>query len=166
MIGFGCYLWVMFLIWTLDSPSHHEAGKVCHMKLLFHINRHVNAKSNKGKQKPRRHERESQPGQIARERENEKHHRSRHIRRHRVQIRLDSLVSQPANNLRQKQLHRLQRHAEADLDAQDEPRGRMFKDGEGIPQVEFFVDDGGGVGLHAVVGEVFLLLGEEVGVRG
>ena len=41
----------------------------------------------------------------------------------------------------------------------------MFEDGERIPEVEFFVDDGGAVSLHAVVGQVFFLLGEEVRLR-
>ena len=42
----------------------------------------------------------------------------------------------------------------------------MFEDGEGIPQVKFLIDDGGGVGLDAVVCEVFFGLGEEAGGGG
>ena len=42
-------------------PSHHETCKVSDMKLLLHVNRHVDAEANKREQEPSRHKREPQP---------------------------------------------------------------------------------------------------------
>ena len=41
----------------------------------------------------------------------------------------------------------------------------MLEYGKRVSKVELLVDDGGAVGLHAIVGEVFLLLGEEASIR-
>lgn len=135
------------------------------MKLLLHVNRNVNAKANEREQKPGRDEREPESRKVARESQDKKHHRTGNIRRNRIQVRFDRFVSQPANDLRQKELHRLQRDTETDLDAQDEPTRRVLEYSERVFEIELFVNDGGAVGLHAIVGEVFLLLGEEASIR-
>lgn len=44
---------------------------------------------------------------------------------------------------------------------QDDPAGGLLEDLEGVFEVEFLADDGGGVDLDAVEGEFLFLLGEE-----
>lgn len=39
----------------------------------------------------------------------------------------------------------------------------MFEDGEGVPEIEFFVYDGGGIDLDAMICKVALGLGEKFG---
>ena len=146
-------------------PCHHKSRKVRHMKLLLHVNRDVNAKANERKQETGRHEWEPESSEVARESQDQKHHRTGNIRRNRIQVRFDRFVPQPANDLRQKELHRLQGNTETDLDTQDEPARRVLEYSKRVFEIEFLVDDGGAVGLHAIVGEVFLLLGEKASIR-
>ena len=135
------------------------------MKLLLHINRDVDAEANERKQKTGRHEREPESGEVARESQDQKHHSTGNVRGHRIQVRFDRFVSQPGDDLRQKELHGLQWDTEAYLDAQDEPTRRVLKYSKRVFEIELLVDDGGAIGLHAIVGEVFLSLGEEVSSR-
>ena len=146
-------------------PSHHETRKVRHVELLLHVDGDVDAKANEREQEPGRHEGEAQPAEIARKRQHQEHHGAGDVGCDCVQVRLDGPEAEPADDLGQEKLHGLQGDAEADFDAEDEPAGGLFEDEEGVFEVELLVDDGGAVGLHAVVGEVFLLPGEETRVR-
>lgn len=143
-------------------PGHHECSKVRDLKLLLYIDCDIDAKANERKQEPGRYEREAQPSEVARESKYQKHHCPRDVGRNRIQIGLDGSKSQPANNLRQEQLHRLQRNTQTDFDAKYEPTRRLFKDGKRVLEIELLIDNGGAVGLHAVVGQIFLLLREEM----
>ena len=107
------------------------------------------------------HKRKPPPREIARESQDQQHDRPGNVRRHGIQIRLHDAVAQAGDDLRQEQLHALQRHAETDLDRQNQVAGPVLENPETVPQVEFLVHDRAGVDLHAVVGEVFFGLGEE-----
>ena len=135
------------------------------MKLLCHVDSHIYAKADEGKQEARGYKGESQPGKVARESQNQKHHGTGDIRSHSIKIRLDGSISQPGNNLRQENLHGLQRDTEADFDCDNEPTRRLFEDFERISEVELFIHNGRAVGLHAVVGQILLLLREEMRMR-
>lgn len=135
------------------------------MKLLLHVDCYVDAEANKGEEEPGRYKWEAQPGEIARKGQHQEHDGPGDVGCHGVKVRLDGAEPQPADDLREKQLHGLQRDTQADLDAEDEPTGGLFENGDGVSEVELFVDDGRAVRLHAVVGEVLFLLGEEVRLR-
>ena len=87
------------------------------MELRLDVNRDVNAKANESEQETGRHEREPQSGEVTGKSQDQEHHRTGNIGRNRIQIRLDGFVSQPTDDLRQKELHGLQGDTETDLDA-------------------------------------------------
>lgn len=147
-------------------PNHHKARKIRHLQSRLDINTHINNKPNKRKQKPRRSKRKPQPRQIARERQNQQHHCPRHIRRHGIQIRFDSTIPQPRNNLRQIQLHTLQRHAQTDLNPQNHPTRAILKNPERIPQHKFHINNRTRVALHAIIRQSLFFWGEELRVGG
>ena len=112
------------------------------------------------------HKRKPPPRKIARKRQDQQHDRPGNIRRNGIQIRLHGIEPQPRHNLRQKQLHTLQRHAETNLNRKDQKTRPVLKDRETVLEIKLLVDDGAAIDLHTVVGEVFLGLGEEAGRGG
>lgn len=104
---------------------------------------------------------EPQPRVVRREAQDQQHDGARDVGRDRVQVRLDGRVAQLLDDDGQEERDRLQRHAQAHLDGQDDPAGRVLEDAQRRPDVEFLADDRRRVDLDAVEGEFFLLLGQE-----
>lgn len=66
----------------------------------------------------------------------------------------------------EEEIYALEGDAETDFYSEEGVGGGLFEDGEGVVEVKFFVYDGGGVDLDAVVGEGSFLFGEEFGGGG
>jgi len=147
----------------VELTGHHEAGEIRHVQLVLHIDPGIHRHADEREHEAGRDKRPAPARVVARKRQDEQHHGARHVRRHGVQVRLHGAVAQARDDLRQEQLHALQRDAEADLDGDDGPAGGVSEDLERLLELELLVDDGGGVEEHARAGEVLLFTAEEGG---
>ena len=111
-----------------NVPGHHERSKVCHVQLALHVDGRVDDETDEGEEEAESDERKAQTRVIAGKGQDQQHYRARHVGGHGVQIRLDRVISEPRDDLRQEELRRLQRHPEADFDAQDHPARWVLED--------------------------------------
>lgn len=128
---------------------------------MLDIDSGVDNKADKCEEEAGRDKREAPPCPVASKGQDEKHHGTRHVRRHRVEVRLHGTISEPADDLWQEQLNGLKRNSQADLDGEDNPASGVFKNSEPIVNVEFFINDGRAVKLHTLVGQLPFFWGEE-----
>lgn len=129
--------------WRRCAPSHHETSKVGNMQLMGDINACVDDKADQRKDESEGDEWESKLCEIGCKTENKEHHGAGNVGRDRVQVGLDGAVAEALDNDGQIQLHTLQRNAEANLNSEDGPRGRVLEDLGRLAEVELFVDHRG-----------------------
>lgn len=153
----------MILEGYLGLPCHHESGEVSSLVLGQHINARIDAETDECKQETSGYERETPTGPVTQEGQYQQHDRTRYVRRDCIQVGLDSAVAQPADHWRKEELHRLKRHAQADLYRENHPACRVLEDLEGVTPFEVLVDNRRTVDLHTVEGELLLLFVQEPG---
>lgn len=146
------------------APRHHEAREIRDAQLRLDVDGRVDQKTDKGEGEAEGDEGEAQLGVVGREGEEEQHDGADDVGRDGVEVGLDAAVAQAADDLGEEERHALERHAQADFDAEPGVGGGQFEDLEGVFEVEGLVDDGGRVHLHALVGDALLFRGEEPGV--
>lgn len=76
---------------------------------------------------------EAQARVVRGEGQHEEHDGARDVGRNRVQVRLDGRVAELFDDDGQEQGDGLQGHAQADLDGEDDPAGRVAEDGQRGP---------------------------------
>lgn len=147
------------------APGHHEAGEIRDVDVGLDVDGGVDDEADKGQQEAEGDEGEAQARVVGREGQDEQDDGADDVGRDGVEVGLDAAVAEAGDNLRQEEGHALQRHAEADFDAQPGVGGGHLEDLEGFLEVEFLVDDGGGIHLHALEGDALFFFGQEPGIR-
>lgn len=148
------------------APRHHEARKVRDLKLALDVDRRVDDEADEREQEARGDEREPDARVVGREGEDEQEDGPDAVRRDRVEVRLDCVVPEAADDLRHEERDGLQRDPETDLDPEPDVRGGHEEDLECVFEHERLVHDRGGVLLDALEGDLALLLGQEPGLGG
>lgn len=137
------------------------------MDIMGDIDGNINDKSNEREQESSSDERESPTTVIGGKRQDKQHNRTTDIRCHGVKVCLHGAVSESGDDLRQEKRHTLERNTQADLNGQDGIARPVPENFKRLLEVEYLVDDGGRIHLHAVVRKLLLALTEEgcVGCR-
>lgn len=143
------------------APGHHEGRKIRDLQPSLDVDGRIQHHAQEGEEEAERDEGETQARGIRRKREDQQHDGAGHVGRDGVEVRRDGAVAEAGDDLGQEELDRLQGHAEADLDAEDQPGGRVREDGQAVPQHEGLVDDAGAVERHARVRQRALLPRQE-----
>lgn len=133
-----------------------EASETRDVQLRLDVDGSVDDEADKGEEEAEGDEGEAQAREVRREGEDEEHDGAGDVWRDGVQVGLDGAVAEALDDNGQEQRDGLQRHAQADLDGQDEPRRGVAQHLEGLAQVEGLVDDRRRVDLHASEGRPFL----------
>lgn len=144
------------------APGHHEGGKVRHVQMGLDVrDGGVDHEPGEGQEVGERDERRAPTRQVRREREHHAHHGAGDIGRDRVEVGLDGGVAQALHDLGQEERYSLDGHAGADFQTQEDICAGLGKDAQRLPKLEWLVDHGAGVDLHAMEGQGFLVVAEE-----
>jgi len=145
------------------SPAHHEGCEIGDVELGGDVDGDVDEEADEGEEETEGDEGTTSSCVIGGEGEDQEHGGARDVGGDGVEIGFDGGVAETGDDLGEEEVDALEGDAETDFDGEEGVCGGLFEDGEGVVEVEFFVDDGGGVDLNAVVGEVAFGFGEEFG---
>lgn len=110
--------------------------------LLVNVDTCENQHSHKCERESQDNKRPSPSCEIACEGENQQHHCTTDVWRHRIQIRLDCRVVKPGNNLWKKERNGLQGDTQADFNCEECECTWLSKDFKRVSEVELLVHDG------------------------